>query len=273
MPLSFTLAQEYVFSGDDKLFPCTHNRKVAFALGRHDLVQIWEIAEFLVKQESTKLAHSDTVLFASKITSQLFRYLEEIDDFQTLATLLAIFCSPKYCIEFEEPRKKLSWNNPYYTSSMALSRSSSAQIPPGAGKSKLRQSLQPMFSHSIGQSKSLIKRTLGSDNILLPADYHRYAVMVEKYANYLYSSRFLDKRIQLLKATYSVLYKQPEIAKAEYAERSKHPAFSCPYCRLPCTGLTSVCPTCSHGGHAHCMSKWFQNETSCITGCGCQCLC
>ena len=48
-------------------------------------------------------------------------------------------------------------------------------------------------------------------------------------------------------------------------------AVRCSICRLPCPGLTALCPQCGHGGHLHHLRSWFSQHQTCPTGCGCYC--
>jgi hypothetical protein len=47
----------------------------------------------------------------------------------------------------------------------------------------------------------------------------------------------------------------------------------CVICHTSVRGLSSVCLTCRHGGHPQHIQEWFvdQANTSCPTGCGCNC--
>ena len=45
----------------------------------------------------------------------------------------------------------------------------------------------------------------------------------------------------------------------------------CTVCRLPCPGLTAICPACGHGGHLHHLRDWFSHHQACAAGCGCHC--
>lgn len=37
-------------------------------------------------------------------------------------------------------------------------------------------------------------------------------------------------------------------------------------------GLSNFCLACGHGGHSEHMMSWFQTETQCPSGCGCNCM-
>lgn len=48
---------------------------------------------------------------------------------------------------------------------------------------------------------------------------------------------------------------------------------NCVICLLPSRhGMVTTCATCGHGGHFHCMQEWFQDESTCPSGCGCECV-
>lgn len=46
----------------------------------------------------------------------------------------------------------------------------------------------------------------------------------------------------------------------------------CSICHLNADGLSMVCVNCGHGGHFNHIFSWFQNSSTCATGCGCECL-
>lgn len=48
-------------------------------------------------------------------------------------------------------------------------------------------------------------------------------------------------------------------------------AMRCALCRLPIKKLMNFCFLCGHGGHLHHMDSWFESNTVCATGCGCEC--
>jgi len=41
--------------------------------------------------------------------------------------------------------------------------------------------------------------------------------------------------------------------------------------RLRMSGLSAVCSSCMHGGHAEHMREWFAKYDVCPSGCGCKC--
>lgn len=45
----------------------------------------------------------------------------------------------------------------------------------------------------------------------------------------------------------------------------------CSICHLSVKGLSWFCTSCLHGGHLSHMSKWFEDNDVCPTGCGCKC--
>lgn len=45
----------------------------------------------------------------------------------------------------------------------------------------------------------------------------------------------------------------------------------CSICHLSVKGLSWFCTSCLHGGHFSHMSKWFEENDVCPTGCGCKC--
>lgn len=52
----------------------------------------------------------------------------------------------------------------------------------------------------------------------------------------------------------------------------RKPALQCALCRLGVKGSAILCFLCGHGGHVQHMRIWFETDSECATGCGCQCL-
>ena len=61
-------------------------------------------------------------------------------------------------------------------------------------------------------------------------------------------------------------------SSSTYCSSCKDFVIKCSICQLAVRGMTLICMTCGHGGHEHHIRKWFEQETSCATGCGCACL-
>ncbi|GAO50209.1 hypothetical protein G7K_4341-t1 [Saitoella complicata NRRL Y-17804] len=58
-----------------------------------------------------------------------------------------------------------------------------------------------------------------------------------------------------------------------YCERCARTLDGCTICRIPVKGQWTLCQSCGHGGHYHCMSEWFKDEGMCPSeGCGHRCL-
>nr|CAD2181539.1 unnamed protein product [Meloidogyne enterolobii] len=45
----------------------------------------------------------------------------------------------------------------------------------------------------------------------------------------------------------------------------------CSICERPCKGIVTTCVTCSHGGHLTHLATWFDTQSQCPLGCGCEC--
>uniref|UniRef100_A0A914MFA8 WD_REPEATS_REGION domain-containing protein n=1 Tax=Meloidogyne incognita TaxID=6306 RepID=A0A914MFA8_MELIC len=45
----------------------------------------------------------------------------------------------------------------------------------------------------------------------------------------------------------------------------------CSICERPCKGIVTTCVTCSHGGHLAHLATWFDTQSQCPLGCGCEC--
>lgn len=49
------------------------------------------------------------------------------------------------------------------------------------------------------------------------------------------------------------------------------PLLYCALCQLPVKGAATACMQCGHGGHTLHMKHWFEKNTVCASGCGCEC--
>lgn len=49
------------------------------------------------------------------------------------------------------------------------------------------------------------------------------------------------------------------------------PLLYCALCQLPVKGAATACLQCGHGGHTLHMKHWFERNTVCASGCGCEC--
>jgi len=58
---------------------------------------------------------------------------------------------------------------------------------------------------------------------------------------------------------------------AWWCERCRAPPARCAVCHAVVKGLYVWCQGCGHGGHIHCIKKWFERRTTCPTGCGHHC--
>ncbi|XP_046843548.1 GATOR complex protein WDR59-like [Xenia sp. Carnegie-2017] len=53
---------------------------------------------------------------------------------------------------------------------------------------------------------------------------------------------------------------------------NKHSKLQCVICRIAVKGMFNLCFSCGHGGHTLHLLKWFETNSVCAGGCGCQCL-
>jgi len=61
-------------------------------------------------------------------------------------------------------------------------------------------------------------------------------------------------------------------SRANYCQSCRDFAFRCSICDLAVRGLFTYCEICKHGGHLRHLVNWFAKNSSCPTGCGCQCI-
>jgi hypothetical protein len=61
-------------------------------------------------------------------------------------------------------------------------------------------------------------------------------------------------------------------SRTNYCQSCRDFAFRCSICDIAVRGIFTFCDICHHGGHLRHMVNWFTNNSSCPTGCGCQCI-
>jgi hypothetical protein len=223
-----------------------------------------------------------------------------------LATLIAIFDIPDS--PFPEPElSTFGPIEPIYTSSLALSYTIDQNPSQTRGfGSKLQKSMNLAFSVGIPKSslaktnyqkppklsrnslltvrKQLCKRLILNENPKTPFA-SQYQKEILAYSEYLYSLQLYQKRARLLNLTTTIQKPECNLTVSLYCvclvNRDKDcdkcfpkKSLVCPYCRIPCKGISSFCEVCMHGGHLACMKQWFIEEpdAGCVTGCGCFCL-
>uniref|UniRef100_A0A183CCB6 WD_REPEATS_REGION domain-containing protein n=1 Tax=Globodera pallida TaxID=36090 RepID=A0A183CCB6_GLOPA len=53
--------------------------------------------------------------------------------------------------------------------------------------------------------------------------------------------------------------------------KCRRPPIYCAICEQPCRGIVVTCSVCSHGGHFTHLTAWFNAQSQCPLGCGCEC--
>jgi hypothetical protein len=61
-------------------------------------------------------------------------------------------------------------------------------------------------------------------------------------------------------------------SRTNYCQSCRDFAFRCSICDIAVRGIFTFCDICHHGGHLRHMVNWFTKNSSCPTGCGCQCI-
>jgi WD40 repeat protein len=118
------------------------------------------------------------------------------------------------------------------------------------------------------------------------SDMIRFDVYKTKYADILLSWGLLKERAEVMKylvsgdsrsshagPVFGVACRKcgGEVSHGAYCRQCACHAFECSLCRLPVKGASLFCMQCGHGGHSLHLREWFSAETSCPSGCGCQC--
>ena len=232
------LASSYILpgcgagSGLSRQEICLRNAAAAAAVDRADLVQVWNMAAL-----SASGCEEDGVPWAQhpmgrSLLSSLLQHYAKLRDVQTVAVLCAV-----------------------------LGNSS----PGGA------RPLAP-------------EEPVGADYCLLdPAQETTYDCYMHAYSQLLYTWRLLIPRTEVTKCLASSGVKEARnslnlccskcatLSPGPFCSSCHHPLLLCSMCRLPCRGLSCLCPSCGHGGHTTHLAAWFLEHGVCPTGCGCPC--
>ncbi|KAL5022221.1 hypothetical protein ScPMuIL_001376 [Solemya velum] len=300
------LGENYKIDTDDIPAMCLHNGTVSASVGRRDLVQLWSLVALM---SSPKLASSPNPEdgppwgrhpFGRRMLKSLMDYYCSVYDVQTLAMLVCIFWDRQdgqRLLQHSASRTSIDYvpanYNPYHT----VSSGSNLLKNWTATTLKVKRSNSWSFEDSFEDyrfvdekdnkekvAEAEKKQHENNCKLLDPTSHVQYDLYLKVYADILYRWGLRNQCNHVLKHTTMA----PDAHKGvEFAVRCSHclkdvrgaqcasckmAAFQCAICHLGVRGASNFCLACGHGGHTMHMMEWFQVESVCPTGCGCQCL-
>ena len=257
---------------------CSRNAACAQAVERPDLVQLWSLAALSSGgQEEGGLPWAQHPMGRSLLVDMMQHYLR-LKDIQTVAVLSAVFSRPAPSIA-SVGRKKHSLPD------MRKLDTTAYDVLLARANSENGEEAQPGFivrnlSNYFGEDE---ERWQADSYLLDPAHNSTYDGYMKVYSDLLYKWRLLGPRTEMIKRLSQVDEDKHRTNFIHFCSKcgefSPGPAcsscgtlmFHCSLCRLSCRGLTSVCPSCGHGGHTAHLESWFSSHSVCPTGCGCSC--
>ncbi|XP_065883255.1 GATOR2 complex protein WDR59-like [Dysidea avara] len=275
LPVNRDLANNYVLQAKNIEEMCQQNAAVALSAGRTDLVKTWSIAAMVANTSERVAASPDDDEapwpihpFARPLIQSLFSYYTKIYDIQTLAMLSCVFQA--------------------YDNTMATAMGVDDDGPNGftivVQQSKIGS---PKHNHDFGDFENPEEEEMAQHKIncrLL--DHHltnQCNEMVRCYSNVLYCWRMFSLRAELLSFNATKDKEQTTIGFLNHCNKCIHPvntpscdfckalSLSCSICHVAVKGISSFCPQCCHGGHLFHMLDWFDKNSECPSGCGCNC--
>lgn len=285
------LAERYMISSSKRLEMCQHNLEVAKSIGRADLIQTWSVAVMLSmkidKLETDPHLIPSIKIFAANILQSLIVNAIKNFDIQTAAMLL---------VAFARPAKVITWACVARKSGDHAISASELRYP--ILTTPTEQPTTAIESWNLISSENNQKTTNLFDDPLSPL-FQNDAILPENksflYDRLRYCYAEILSRWQLLVPKTKILkyISMPMLSNAPASwgdgfwfecwnckhrvtspscNKCKKNLLICTYCRLPVKGMANICIKCGHGGHLLHMSKWFQNNEICASGCGCYCL-
>eukprot|EP00092_Neocalanus_flemingeri_P016448 GFUD01017798.1.p1 GENE.GFUD01017798.1~~GFUD01017798.1.p1 ORF type:complete len:1001 (-),score=341.96 GFUD01017798.1:929-3931(-) len=296
LPFSKDLASNYLVPGSRLSAShsltdiCSHNALMAKQADRPDLVQVWTLVSLSVTGFGESAGSSCppwamNPLGRSMIQDMIQHYVEQ-KDVQTAAVLCAVFGNKAMEVGGRVRKKN--------------SKSESQRVDPAC------EVLNTMVKHNRSNSdtqeehiSSCQMRKLSLTNseddelsqmledscMLDPKNNELYDSYILSYAEMLYRWKKFSARTELVKCLAIPSHMELFVANISISCQTckqtvrgprcifcHSPSLRCSICRLPCSGLTCLCPRCGHGGHASHVRSWFSQHSQCPLGCGCHCL-
>ncbi|GLG98684.1 GATOR complex protein WDR59 [Gryllus bimaculatus] len=257
------LGEKYVFDCRDVPSMCHRNAAIAATVGRRDLVQAWTLAALVATPGSQLLPSEqdeDTPWpshpFGKNLVEALIAHYAKQSDIQMAAMLCCTFgCRTENQESFKNKNLSKSVNvspggSPYHTIHQVDTSLEGWNYP------MLKQNRSNSWSDSLDDFKfnSIVEHREFSDSSdrEKPVKNSGPCKMLDEKNTFLYDS--------YKKAYAEILYRWNLLdarAQKYFGEGE---------------GSSNFCLVCGHGGHTNHMMAWFEIETVCPTGCGCNCL-
>ncbi|XP_069692365.1 GATOR2 complex protein WDR59 isoform X2 [Periplaneta americana] len=306
------LGEKYVFDSSDLPSMCHRNSAIAASVGRRDLMQAWTLAALAATpllQPPPASDDEDEIPwphhpFGTAMVESLIEYYAKQSDIQMAAMLCCTFGSRAEnhdCHKNRHLSKSVNvsrlatgkwWlkpgGSPYHTIHQVDTSLEGWNYP------MLKQNRSNSWSDSLDDfkfSSTIVEHREVNDsdsekNVKILQDKHSYLYDMYKkaYAEVLHRWNLLDARAQVLKymSTTAESHRGVEFyTECPYCNKQvrgpsclfcKRLAMQCSICHISVRGLSNFCMVCGHGGHTDHMMSWFETETECPTGCGCNCL-
>jgi len=294
LPFSKTLATDYLVPGSHlSAFHsisdiCSHNGMMAKQADRPDLAHVWTLVAMSAKgcglsSGANAAPWAANPLGRMMIQDMIKHYIEQ-KDIQTAGMLCAVF-SNRAAETSGRVRKKNS-------------KSESMRVEPAC--EVLNTMVKHNRSNSENQDEVISSNNFGPINndedelclltndvcLLDPKNNQLYDTYILAYAELLYKWKKFSARTELIKCMANPSHLENfvnsisvpcqnqlcrQTVKGPRCVYCRSPSIRCSICRLPCTGLTSLCPRCGHGGHTNHLQNWFDQHSQCPVGCGCNC--
>jgi len=296
LPFSKPLASNYLLPGS-RLSSihsisdiCSHNAMMAKQVDRPDLVQVWTLVSMSAQgcEESVNSSGTPWAMnpLGRNMIEDMIRHYVEQKDVQTAAMLCAVFGN-----RAAEVGGRIRKKN---------SKSESMRVDPACevfntvvkhnrSNSDTQEEIISNFQMrklSLTNSEDdELSQILDDSCMLDPKNNKLYDSYILSYAELLYRWKKFSARSELVKCLAIPTHMEVFIANISTSCQTcrqtvrgprcifcHSPSIRCSICRLPCPGLTCLCPRCGHGGHADHVRAWFNQHTQCPVGCGCNCV-
>jgi len=296
LPFSKPLASNYLLPGS-RLSSihsisdiCSHNAMMAKQVDRPDLVQVWTLVSMSAQgcEESVNSCGTPWAMnpLGRNMIQDMIRHYVEQKDVQTAAMLCAVFGNRAAEVGGRVRKKN--------------SKSESMRVDPACevfntvvkhnrSNSDTQEEIISNFQMrklSLTNSEDdELSQILDDSCMLDPKNNKLYDSYILSYAELLYRWKKFSARSELVKCLAIPTHMEVFIANISTSCQTcrqtvrgprcifcHSPSIRCSICRLPCPGLTCLCPRCGHGGHADHVRAWFNQHTQCPVGCGCNCV-
>ncbi|XP_071498660.1 GATOR2 complex protein WDR59-like [Diadema antillarum] len=287
LPIHQKLAETYVLIPDDVPRMCSMNASAAATVGRKDLVQVWSLAALASSPNLVPHMNPDVERpwakhpLGRKLLKSLLDHYSSIHDVQTLAMLSCAFGERT---KQEDSGLKSPLVQRYFVTESSPEWISE-NVPIGI---ILNESPDDYKFGQLLDPEELEREEHRTNMQLLDTiQRHQCDKFKRKYADILYKWNLLEARAEIL--NYVAYPQKPPDSRLEYSNflaecRRCHKrsstiqcrvcakyALECSICHVAVRGLSTFCIACGHGGHTQHMLDWFQTESVCPTGCGCEC--